>query len=108
LHGAIDVLAIRGTGVEPGKQIELGPVSIVHSSTSKKASNCGMMIEEGVIHGKEENLGRVFVLAADAPTFLLMLGSVKTTGVDCFSGYGDYGWLERENPGVDNRAILHN
>jgi len=77
LHGAIDVLAIWGAGVEPGNQIELGPVSVVHSLTSKKASNRNMMIEEGVIHGKEDNLGRVFVLAADAPTFILMLSELQ-------------------------------
>ena len=52
-------------------------------------------------------MGRVFVLAADAPTFLIMLGSVKTTGVDCFTGYGANGWLERENLTVENRATFH-
>jgi len=102
------VSAVQGAGVEPGKQMELGSVNFVHSPIAKKDPNRDMTIKEGVIRVKEENLGRGFVLAADAPTFLLMLGSAKTTGVDCFTGYGANGWLERENPAVDNRAIFHN
>ena len=107
LSGTMAVSAVQGAGVEPGKQMELGSVNFVHSPIAKKDPNRGMTIEESVIHVKGENLGRVFVLAVDAPTFLLMLGSAKTTGVDCFTGYGANGWLERENLVVENRATFH-
>ena len=64
LNGAMEVLAVQGAGVEPGKQMELGSVNFVHSPITKNDPNRDMIIEEGVIRIKEENLGRVFVLCA--------------------------------------------
>ena len=55
----------------------------------------GLVVEEGILSGDRPELGCVFVVAEESPSFLLLLGTAQVKEVSCLCPYGDCNWLVR-------------